>query len=130
MPQIIIHETTDPEGELIRTRLANDEGRLALVVDDDDVLPLPEGAVEAVMKRYGKPMADPVDPKTVAERLELAEGRALVRFRFMARYDVIARDYLALYAPGAEPVCELATSVTAALDHLARRYSATAAGQT
>jgi hypothetical protein len=80
------------------------------------------------MKRYGKPLAEDVAEPNVAERLDLGDDRALVRFRFMARYDVIARDYLAYHTPGAEPVCELATSVTAVLDHLGRRLSASSAG--
>lgn len=123
MPEITIHESLGPTGDLVRTRLAHEAGALALVVAGD-VLPLPEGALEAVMRRYGKPLAEDVDETLVAERLDLGHGRALVRFRFMPRYDVIARDYLALYEPGAEPLCELATSVTAVLDHLARRLSA------
>lgn len=125
MPEITIHETTDSTGVLVRTRLGNDAGKLSLVVGGD-VTPLPAGALEAVMKRFGKPLADDVDPRNVAERLELGDGRALVRFRFVSRYDVIARDYLALFAPGAEPLCDLATSVTAALDHLAKRFAARA----
>jgi hypothetical protein len=81
------------------------------------------------MKRYGRPLEEDLHERSVAERLDLDGRRALVRFRFMARYDVIARDYLALYAPDSEPVCELATAVTAALAHLARRFSAIGEGR-
>jgi hypothetical protein len=120
--EITIHETTDAAGALVRTRLADVDGGLALRVGDE-VLPLPDGALDAVMNRYGKALEARAEDMMVDERIELGEGRALVRFRFMRRYDVIARDYLVLYQPDAEPLCELATSVAAALDHLARRLA-------
>jgi hypothetical protein len=120
--EITIHETTDAEGALVRTRLELDEGVLSLDVGGM-LFPLPEGALEAVMKRYGKALDASESEMMVDERLELGEGCALVRFRFMRRYDVIARDYLVLYRRDEEPLCEMATSVTAALDHLARRFA-------
>lgn len=122
MAEITIHETTDAAGTLVQTRLADVEGGLALRVGDE-LLPLPDGALDAVMARYGKPLEARDEDMMVDERLELGEGRALVRFRFMRRYDVIARDYLVLYEPGAEPLCEMATAIAAALDHLARRFT-------
>jgi len=124
VPEITIHETADEAGDLVLTRLSQEQGGLTLTVGGE-VRALPEGALEAVMKRYGRPLAAPASEMMIDERLELGEGRALVRFRFMRRYDVIARDYLVLYQPDAEPVCELATSIAAALAHLARRFSAT-----
>lgn len=89
----------------------------------DEALPLPEGAVAAVMRRFGKPL-EAGDPPAAEETLDLGEGCSLVRFRFLRRYDVISRDYLIYRAPGAEPLCEMATAVTAGLDHLARRLAA------
>lgn len=86
-------------------------------------MPLPDGAIAAVMKRFGKPLADGEAP-AAEETLDLGEGASLVRFRFLRRYDVIARDYLVYNTPGAEPLCEMATSVGGALDHLARRLAA------
>jgi hypothetical protein len=123
VPEITIHETTDEAGAPISTRLGHQDGVLALIVGGE-VLPLPDGALEAVMKRYGKPLDAPESEMMVDERLELGEGATLVRFRFMRRYDVIARDYLVLHRAGAESLCEMATSITAALDHLARRFAA------
>ncbi len=120
MAEITIHETTDATGGLVRTRLAEVDGGLALRVGEE-LLPLPDGALAAVMKRYGKPLEAREEDMMVDERLELGQGRALVRFRFMCRYDVIARDYLVLYEPEREPLCEMATAIAAALDHLARR---------
>lgn len=122
MTEITIHESVGDAGALVRTTLARGENGLALRVDGE-LLPLPEGALDAVMKRYGKPLDAREADMMVDERLDLGDGRSLVRFRFMRRYDVIARDYLVLYAPDAEPVCEMATSIAAALDHLARRFA-------
>jgi hypothetical protein len=121
--EITIYETIDQAGAPVRTRLSSEDELLALTVGDE-VFALPDGALDAVMKRYGKPLDAAESEMMIDERLELGDGRALVRFRFMCRYDVIARDYLVLYAPGAEPLCEMATAVAAALEHLARRFSA------
>jgi len=120
--EITIHETTDDAGARVRTRLAQVEGGPALRIGEE-LLPLPDGALEAVMKRYGKPLDAQAGDMMVDERLELGDGRALVRFRFMRRYDVIARDYLVLYEAEGDPLCEMATSIAAALDHLARRFA-------
>lgn len=123
MPEITIHETTDETGALVRTRLSHEDGVLALTVGAE-VLPLPDGALDAVMKRYGKALDAALGEMMIDERLELGDGCALVRFRFMRRYDVIARDYLVLHRPDAEALCEMATAITAALEHLARRFAA------
>jgi hypothetical protein len=120
--EITIHETQGPTGQLVRTRLHRDDGRLVLSVDGA-MMPLPEGALDAVMKRYGKPLGIADHELVPEEKLDVGDGRTLVRFRFMARYDVIARDYLALLDPEAEALCELAISIAAALDHLARRFA-------
>lgn len=122
MPEITIHESENVAEGLVKTRLVWEDGRLSLAVGET-VRPLPEGALEAVLKRFGKPLGVSSDEMKIDEQLELGGGRRLARFRFLARYDVIARDYLVLYTNDGEPLCELATSVTAALDHLARRFS-------
>jgi hypothetical protein len=122
VPEITIHETAGEAGSLVRTGLALEEDGLALRIGDE-LLPLPDGALDAVMRRYGKPLDAREEDMMVDERLDLGDGRSLVRFRFMRRYDVIARDYLVLYEPDAEPLCEMATSIAAALDHLARRFA-------
>jgi hypothetical protein len=123
VPGITIHESTDATGQRIRMRLTAEAGRLAVLVGSE-VLPLPDGALQAVMKRYGKPLDVTPQPK-IEEELAVGPGLILGRFRFLSRYDVIARDYIVLYAPNNEPLCELATSVAAALHHLARRFAAT-----
>lgn len=129
MAEITIHESTDEAGHRTATRLSCDDGQLAIAVGAE-LLPLPEGALEAVMKRYGKPLDVATDADNVIERLSLGEGRSLVRFRFLARYDVIAKDYLVLYEADAEPLCELATAIAAVLDHLARRFAEKTAAAT
>ena len=52
--------------------------------------------------------------------VELGDAGVLYCIRHRGRYDVIARDFVVWAAPGREPVAELATSVSAALVHLAK----------
>ena len=106
------------DGALERTRLSREHGELRIRIDHEPALALPDGALERVMRRYGRPLADNVAAEGPA--LDLGGGRALRRLRFRPRYDVIARDYLVLEEPGQEPLAELAIAVTAALVHLAR----------
>ncbi len=106
------------------TQLTVEDGALALVIGGARH-PLPDGALPAVMRRFGKPLE--MDAPPAEETLDLGAGATLARFRFLRRYDVIARDYLVYAAPAAEPLCEMATAVTAALEHLARRLAALAA---
>lgn len=120
---ITIHERTTEQGSLVRTALRAQDGALSLVTGSQSA-PLPEGAVEAVLARYGKPMALAESEAAALESLDLGGGRRLIRFRFRPRFDVIARDYLALCVAGEDPVCELAVAVTGALEHLARCWAA------
>ena len=53
-------------------------------------------------------------------KIDLGGGRTLQRIRHLARYDVIARDFLVWCAPGREPLVELAVTISGALEHLAR----------
>ena len=76
------------------------------------------GVLDAVMKRYGRPLAD--DVIFTGPTLELEGGQTLSLLRHRARYDVIARDFLVYRIPGKEPIAELAASVTAALTYLVR----------
>lgn len=107
-------------GALTRTRLRVVDGVLYLEVGDES-LPLPRGALDVVMRRFGKPLDERFEELPAEETLDLGEGITLSRFRFLRRYDVIACDYLAFRVPHEAPLCEMATSVTAALHHLARR---------
>lgn len=122
MTSITIHERTTEQGSLEATTLQARDGGLALVTGPR-TSPLPDGAVETVLARYGKAMAFAESDAAVQESLDLGGGRRLIRFRFRPRFDVIARDYLALCVPGEDPVCELAVTVTGALEHLARSWA-------
>ncbi len=119
MPSVLkIHETFTKAGTLTRVYLRVNPSGVDLV-DDDGSHPLPEGAVEAVMSRFGKPLDGAAQLSTLAS-LRLSGGGVLHHCRHRARYDVIARDYLVYEALGRESCCALATTVSGALSHLAR----------
>lgn len=138
---VLLDESIDEHGASRFVRLRRDaDGAFALCRESalrdgsSEVWPLPPGAVEAVMKRYGKPLESASVLRGTIESLALdgalpaahahhEGGLRLVRFRHLARFDVVARDYVALVGPRAEPICELATAVTSALFHLARAFS-------
>jgi hypothetical protein len=119
-----IHESTASDGSLATVSLSVDCGSVLLIEANADgthkrVDPLPEGALEAVMTRFGKAL-DPAARITCVATLELGNERLLRHVRHLARFDVIARDYLLYELPGSEPTCALAATVAAALGHLAR----------
>jgi hypothetical protein len=93
------------------------EGALVLRVGDEPPACLPEGVLDRVMARYGKPLAPGI--ALDGPRLDVGQGRFLCLLRHRARYDVIAKDFLVFCAPQEEPVAELAIAVTGALVHLA-----------
>jgi hypothetical protein len=113
-----IHEATTARGALSSVFLAFSEGGLA-IVNDDGTFALPEGALGAVMARFGAPF-DPASSVAVVATLDLEKGHVIRHVRHLAAYDVIARDYIVYDAPGAESLCALATTVAGALDHLGR----------
>lgn len=112
-----IHESTQAEGSFERVFLKRD-GDALLVVRATESLALPEGALDAVMARYGRPLDADVTLVDV-DALELDGGKRLRHVQHLARYDVIARDFLVLEAPGTDALCALATTVAGALEHLA-----------
>ncbi len=113
-----IHETTSADGSLSPTFLAVEAGVVS-ITSAEETLALPEGAVDAVMARFGKPLEASERVVDVGS-LGLGAGRVLRHIRHLARYDVIARDYLVYEATGHEPICALATTVAGALAHLGR----------
>jgi hypothetical protein len=119
--RLLIDERARSDGELERTWLELADGKLALRFDEAIVAIVEERALEAVMKRYGKALAD--DIVVSGPTLELEGGRRISLLRHRARYDVVAKDFLVYEAPDRAPVAELATSVSAALAHLARSPS-------
>jgi hypothetical protein len=116
-----IDETFASESGPSAVYLRPEGGAIALVVGDE-ALPLPAGALPAVMARYGAPV-DPAERLATVATLELGRGRVLRHVRHLGAYDVIARDYLVYEAEGAEPLCALAVSIAAPLVHLARAAS-------
>lgn len=115
-----IHELTSETGELggVFLRVAGD-GQTLELVDPTVTSPLPSGALEKVLARYGAPF-DPEAPIAVIGELALGDGRRLRQIRHLAGYDVIARDYLVLDVPSGESLCALGTTVAGALQFLAR----------
>lgn len=114
-----IHETTRADGSLGDIALRrHPEGDLAIVIEGSE-LALPEGAVDAVMKKFGAPI-EPSEKVGEVAAMDLGEGATLRHVRHLARYDVIARDWLVYERPGAEALCAMATTVAGALEHLAR----------
>ena len=116
--RLLIHEQAKPDGDVERTWLEAVDGKLVLRFDEATTAVVEIHVLEAVMRRYGKPLAD--DIVVSGPKLELEGGRTLGLVRHRGRYDVIAKDFLVYCAPGREPVAELATSVTAALTFLVR----------
>jgi hypothetical protein len=105
---------------LVRTELEPHEGAVAMYVHNTHIGTMPNEAVIQVMRRYGKPIDETVP--IPHEGLPLETNARLVMLRFLARYDVIARDWLVLVTD-TEVLGELAVTVTPALEHLARAYS-------
>ncbi len=112
-----IDEITQPSGALCPVFLAVTPQGLE-IVEGDRALPLPGGALEAVMERYGGPL-DPAERLTRVAQLELGGGRALWHVRHLSGYDVVARDYLIYEASSGAPRCAQAVTVSGALRHLA-----------
>ena len=115
--ELKVHETTTKDG-LAPVFLRFEDGVLA-ITSDDGAFPLPEGALAAVMERYGAPL-ETTEKLVHVGALDLGGGRTLRQVRHLARYDVIARDFLVYEASGHDPICALATTVAGVLGHLGR----------
>jgi hypothetical protein len=117
-----IHEFANSAGELQCVHLKVEGNELVLIDSSRDVaieIPLP--MLYSVFERYGKPLADDVKPE--GARLQLCEQASLMHFRHLARFDVIARDFLVLSREGQEALVELSVSIAGALLHLTRNAS-------
>jgi hypothetical protein len=114
---LTIDERIKEDGTRELVTLDVEAGELVLTVGSE-CMRLPVEALDRVMARYGKPLA----PEILLDgpSLHAGGGRVLYGLRHLARYDVIARDYLVWSTPVQEPLAELAVSVTAALLHLAK----------
>lgn len=119
-----IHEATRADGTLAAVSLVFGSGVLSIAIDDD-VLELPDGALAAVMARFGKPL-EPAARLVDVDVLFLDAAR-LRHVRHLATYDVIALDYLVYEVDGAEPLCALATNAAGALEYLGRAHARSSA---
>lgn len=117
-----IHETLTTTGEAACVYLTVEDGALAIALDDV-TFPLGSEALDAVMARYGGPV-EPSERLIEVAAIALAGGRTVRHVRHLARYDVIARDFVVYDVPGRDSVCALAITVSAALAHLARATAA------
>jgi len=116
---MVLHESLTPDGAPETVAVGAEDGALVLSVDGA-ASRLPMVALEKVMERYGKPLAEGVRlDGPGSARVDLGAGGALHRIRHRGFYDVIARDFVVWTSPGREPLAELAGSVAAALVHLA-----------
>lgn len=122
--RIKIDERTQADGALAGVFLLIDDGTLMVEIEggSPERHLLPDGALDAVMTRFGKPL-EPSEPLTDVEVLVLEGGRRLRHVRHLARYDVIALDYLVLDVPARDTLVALATTVSGALLHLGRAAS-------
>lgn len=121
--ELLLLETFGDEGRSARTVLRREDDALVLALDDDEYEIEPK-LVFAVFARYAKELDPSVTMPDDADTLSLdattgsGSGSRLVRLRHLARFDVIARDYLVLVREGEPALVELATAITAALVHL------------
>jgi hypothetical protein len=118
-----IHETTKPDGSLTPMHLVVLDGEIVLE-GEDGAFVLPGGTLARVMARYGAPVEDGAKLADV-DALDLGGGARLRYVRHLARFDVIAKDWLVYEADGAEPLCALANTVAGALAHLTRAAAST-----
>jgi hypothetical protein len=93
--------------------------------------PLPVGAVDAIFRRYGKPLDEKVSLPALAGDdqavlVTLADGRqaSLRAFAFKGWGDVLPSDYLVLEVPGDDALVVAAQMASGALRALARGSAA------
>jgi hypothetical protein len=114
-----IYETYDADGTPRASFLKVEDCELCLVLPDREIV-IPAGLLVRVFERYGKPLDEQVTLNRETS-LTVEEGMTLYGLRHLARFDVIAKDYLVLARVGKDPLAELSVSVYGALMHLATR---------
>lgn len=118
--RLLIHQRTRDDGTLEDLFLSREGDALRVQIGDDDEAIVPIEALVAVMRKFGKALATEI--RLTGPSLDLGGGCSLTMLRHLARYDVIARDFMVFRAPDEEPIAELASAVTAALMHLVAAY--------
>ena len=119
---LCIDEELAAEGPAQKIWLRRHEGVLVLDNTQDAVVVL-DGLIATIFSHYARPLAPDVTSKiSKLPYLRVCSLTApafkLHPLRHLARYDVIARDFLVLSHPGAEPLAELTTTIAAALSHV------------
>lgn len=118
--KLLIHQRTRDDGTLEDLFLSRENDALRVQIGNEEGALIPIEALVAVMRKFGRAIAEEI--RLTGPSLDLGDHGSLVLLRHLARYDVIARDFLVLRAPNEEPITELASSVTAALMHLVAAY--------
>lgn len=117
---LLLFAGLDGAGALRRTYLVRDDERLGLWDEGDgEARPLPEGALDAVLRRYGRPLEEGVAAPTGPALVLGGDGGTLRLWPFQPFGYLQPLDYL-LWEPAAgEPLCAPAPLVAAALRALA-----------
>ena len=118
---ILIDEHIRADGVVVRTHLDRDGDHVVVISGDGVRGRLSLGAIDKVMRRYGRALDDGIEADGVA--LDFGDGRVLTAFRFHAKVDAEARDYLAWRTPGEDTVAALSNGVAAALRYLVLRLA-------
>lgn len=119
---LLLDERILPDGAHARSWATAHGDRLHLRDDDGTEGELSITAVDRVMVRYGRPLADGV--ALDGEHLELPGGYRLRRLRHHAVVDAEGRDYLVWERPHDEPLAVVARTATAAFRYLVLRITA------
>ena len=119
---LLLDERIRQDGTHARSYASVAGDRVHIRDDDGTEGQLSVVAIDRVMVRDGKPR----DPSIalVGDSLDLPNGYRIHRLRYHAPVDATGRDYLVWERPGEEPLCVVATMVTAALRYLVMRLSA------
>ena len=118
---LLLHESHGSDGSPLRVELRRGQAGLELWYEGK-VCELDAEVIFAVFDRLARELDDAVTLEPHA--FDLGGGASLRALRHLARYDVIARDYVVLERPNQVPLVELSTSITAALVHLAESATA------
>jgi hypothetical protein len=123
--RLLLDERILADGRHVRTWArvdADDPSRWWLADDDTPGHRLSVSALDRVMCRFGKPLANDVTPEPDALVLR---GGTLRRLRHHAPVDATGRDYLVWEREGQDPLAALGATVAAALRYVVTRLTAT-----
>jgi hypothetical protein len=114
--ELRLFETWSRDGRKLETYLRIRNGLIEFD-EPEQTTEMPLRVLEAVFRRYGRPLELEIAP--VGPRLQLSDSVTIMHFRYLARFDVIAKDYLVWIYQERETLAELATGIVAALSHIA-----------